>query len=208
MTEARIGLLGGTFNPIHCGHLILAERARAQFGLDRVLFIPNHVPPHRRIEADEMASKESRLIMCVMATLSNPAFHVSTIELDREGSSYTFDTVAALKKEIPSAGFHFICGADALTRHDWHRFPELMEMLDGLLLATRQEGIGDARRKVEKEAPEHSGKIRNVQMPIIEISATEIRNRVRKGESIRYFVPESVEEYIIRYGLYGGGAGG
>jgi len=197
------GFLGGTFNPIHNGHLLLAEEARAQFELDEVLFVPNHTPPHRQENNDWLLDGQTRFLMTVLATLHNPAFRVSGIELARGGVSYTVDTAEALRKERPSDRLYFICGADSLTEHHWHRFEDLMELLDGVLVSSRStEQFEKAYDRLKAHSPKTAGKLREIQMPAVDISSSDIRRRLSAGRSIRYLVPEAVDTYISRYRLY------
>ncbi len=199
----NIGFLGGTFNPIHYGHLLLAEAAREQFNLDLVLFIPNSVPPHRDSTGSELLEDAQRYVMTILATLSNPCFRVSRIELDRKGPSYTYDTLVLLRQQNPENQYYFIGGADSLIQHSWFRFDDLLEALDGFLLTSRgKDTVENAREKVNKTTPRFSHKIKEIQMAPVSISATEIRDRLRKGRSIRYLVPESVEQYIQKEKLY------
>lgn len=198
-----VGFLGGTFNPVHNGHLLLAEEARVQFHLDEVLFVPNHLPPHRSPNAEELIDGETRYIMTILATLSHPRFRVSPIELSRQGPSYTYDTMVELKKGQPENQYYFIGGADCLIHHTWHRFEELSELLDGFLLASRSPDRFDAAlQKVRLVSPAATRKFSEIKMAPVEIAATDIRRRIQAGQSIRYLVPESVGQFIERYRLY------
>jgi len=197
-----IGLFGGTFNPIHNGHLILAEEARIQHRLDLVLFIPNFIPPHRTHPALE-TSAELRYMMTVFATVSNPFFSVSDIEIKRQGLSYTVDTVLELKRQNPENRYSLITGADALTLHRWHRFKELLEAVESLLVADRStEGRDAVAEKLKQENPGLVEKLKAVTMTPVAVSSTEIRERIKNGSGIRYLVPESVEQFIERNLLY------
>jgi nicotinate-nucleotide adenylyltransferase len=199
----RVGLFGGSFNPIHLGHLILAETARVQYDLDWVVFIPNHLPPHRHPNQADWASDEDRFQMCSLAVEGNPFFQVSRIELERPGVSYTYDTVAQLKGKNQDTSYFFICGSDALTKYRWYRFEDLLEILESFLVACRGlEGKEGLFAKVKSEYPQFLQKIRDVQMPQVEISSTLIRQKIQKKESIRYLVPDGVVEYIETHQLY------
>ena len=203
MVGKRIGILGGTFNPVHLGHLILAETARIQFGLDQILLVPNHIPPHRSPRDEILVSSENRYNMLFLAALSNLNFEVSRLELDKEEISYTVHTVEALTKLRPKNHYFFICGADALLQHHWYRFSELAEKLEGFLLAPRQEeGIESVREKMKDRGFLAVEKIKRIEMIPIGISSTLIRTRIHERRSIRYFVPELVEDYIYRKKLY------
>lgn len=205
--KRSLGILGGTFNPIHMGHLMIAEEARSQFGLDQVLFIPNRVPPHRLHEKDDLASVEDRYTMCVLATTPNLSFSTSRIELEREGPSYSFLTVSQIKKEEPGAGLFFICGSDAVVHHEWYRFSEFLECLEGVILAPRAADSTDrALQRIKESAPNRElGK--TLSLSPIDISSSNIRERILRQTSIRYLVPEPVEQYITKHALYRGGKG-
>lgn len=201
--QKKLGFLGGTFNPIHYGHLCLAEESRTQFGLERILFIPNNIPPHRDAASRDFLGQEQRYIMTLLATLSNPNFSVSGIELKRNSVSYTVDTAIELKKIYPDHRIYFICGADALVHHAWHRLQDLLVLLEGVLIApSHGEQPQKAIQKIKAEYPEASPKLKEVEMSPVEISSTEIRNRIRTGRSIRYLVHSLVNQYIEHYALY------
>lgn len=201
--EDRIGLLGGTFNPIHYGHLLIAQEALAHFGLQRVLFIPNRQPPHRRQEAD-LASEEHRWAMATLAVTSHPRFYVSRLELEREGPSYTVDTVARVKAATPEAGLHFITGSDALMKYAWKDLDGLLSHLAAFVVATRPGfPLELLQQRLDSMDLANVRRIVALQVPGIEISSTMIRKRLSAGGSIRYLVPRAVEDYIVKHGLYG-----
>jgi nicotinate-nucleotide adenylyltransferase len=194
----RVGVLGGSFDPIHLGHLILAETAREQAGLDRVIFVP---AGYQWRKADhEMTPAAQRLEMVRQAIADHPNCEVSTIEIEREGPSYTDVTLEALRDADSSAEFFFILGYDALADlPHWHA-PQRVIELATLVVAGRP-------AEIASEAPQAAlGDLRAriiwLEMPAIEISATDIRERVGSGRSIRYLVPDSVMEYIASNGLY------
>lgn len=197
----QIGIMGGTFDPIHLGHLLTAEAVRDAMDLNEILFIPAAVPPHKRER--RIASPVHRLRMTMLATATNPHFRVSDIELHRAGPSYTVDTVDALRKEWGGdASFYFITGADAINDlATWHDVHELLHKCH--FVAARRQGTALARERLEEEfgalGREH---IHEVPTPELEISSTEIRRRVRRGASIRYMVPDAVADYIYKEGLY------
>ena len=199
--KQRIGIMGGTFDPIHLGHLLTAEAVRDAMGLHEILFIPASVPPHKR--GREIAPPEHRLRMVILATASNPCFRTSDIELRRKGPSYTVDTIDALKAERgDGAEFYFITGADAINELDtWHDAGALLQKCH-FVAATRQ------GTRLEKEALNLKfgtlgcERIHEVSTPELEISSTEIRRRVKRGASIRYMVPDAVTDYIEKEGLY------
>lgn len=196
-----IGLMGGTFNPIHLGHLYVAEEARIRLGLDRVVFIPNQVPPHRR-DLHDMAPARDRYAMVCMAISGNPDFSCSPIELERPEVSYTFDTISTLRERNPEHAFTFLSGADSLLV-DWHRLDDLLGLLESFVALTRP---GSTRQALEKRLDglglTNRGKVRWLEIPGLEISATDIRNRIRKGQAFRYLVCEPVHDHIRKSRLY------
>ncbi len=197
----RLGLMGGTMDPIHVGHLLVAEEARQALGLEEVVFIPAGQPWMK--PDGVMASGAHRLNMVRLAIGSNPFFRASALEVDRDGPSYTVDTLEALK-----AGGHkdddlyFILGADLLKDlHEW-RDPARMLELCSLVVAPR---VGyDAREAGGLESSSAGAPAGTVFLegPAVGVSSTDIRRRAAKGRSIRYMVPEAVARYIERYGLY------
>lgn len=198
MTQPRIGVLGGSFDPVHVGHLILAETACEQAGLDRVLFIPaGH--QWRKTER-EMTPARHRLEMVRLAIEDNPRFDVSSVEIEREGPSYTAITLEALRDENPARELAFILGRDALADlPHWHA-PERIVALAILLVAGR---LPDVRSGASQAvAAEIGARIEWLDMPAIEISSADIRGRARSGRSIRYLVPERVTDYIAAHRLY------
>ena len=190
----KLGIFGGTFNPPHLGHLIVAECVRDQLQLDRVLFIPSATPPNKRPESFVPAA--DRLAMTRMAIERNAAFEVSDLEAARGGISYTVDTVTALGAMFPRASLHLLIGADNLIEFEtWKSPDEILTMVD--LVAMARPGF-----EVEKTRAKYARQASYVKVPQIAISGTEIRRRVKMGRSIRYLVPREVEEYIRRHGLY------
>lgn len=193
--------MGGTFDPIHLGHLATAEAVRESFTLDEVLFIPSARPPHKL--AKNVTDEKHRLTMTLLATRSNKFFRVSDMELKRTGLSYTFDTMNELHKIFGSSTeLFFIIGADSLADlPDWYEARKLVEKCH--FIATTRQGVEVDFSEVEKffgaAATEH---IHRVTTPGFEISSTDIREKIRFGRSIKYLVPEVVEEYILKEGLY------
>jgi nicotinate-nucleotide adenylyltransferase len=194
----RLGVLGGSFDPIHLGHLILAETAREQLGLDRVIFVPTGYS-WRKAER-EMTAATHRCEMVKLAIAHSPEFELSTLEVDREGPSYTAVTLEALADANPGAELFFILGRDALVDlPNWHA-PERVVELATLAVATR----GDEGGMASSEAALGNlrARIAWLEMPAIEISATDIRQRMRFGRSVRHRVPAEVERYIEAHQLY------
>ena len=194
----KLGVLGGTFDPVHLGHLILAEVAREQLGLERVLFVPAG-QPWRKGERT-VATAEQRVAMLRLAMAGNASFELSTVELERPGPSYTVDTLQWLHEQRPGAELLFLLGADALVDlPHWHQ-PQRIQELATLAVARRS---GEPQTDLESEGhADRTGYLVPLDMPFVEISASEIRERVRSGRSIRYLVPDAVEAYIREQGLY------
>ena len=197
----KVGIMGGTFDPIHTGHLVTAEAVRDKLNLDEVLFIPSARPPHKL--GKHITSPEHRLAMTVLATCFHQKFRVSTIEIMRNGPSYAVDTIDSLKKEYENGTeFYFILGADAaLELSTWHNAQELIEKCN--FIAATREGTDIDIKAIEAQFPESAkGHILRVDTPKIEISSTDIRNKLKTGRSIKYLVPDTVEAYIRKERLY------
>jgi nicotinate-nucleotide adenylyltransferase len=203
VSKTKIGILGGTFDPIHMGHLIVAEDIRQKMGLGEVLFIPAGRPWLKIKEEKPVSPAEHRLAMVKLAIASNPYFKVSTIEIDRPGLSYSIDTVLELKAELGTgAEIHFIVGPDALAEFpQWKEPVRLLEICQVVGIGRPGHAQADLR-KLERSVPSASKRIMLINVPQIDISASEIRNRVAQGLSIRYLVPDSVEKYIAEHQLY------
>ncbi len=186
----KIGILGGTFNPIHYGHLILGEQVLGQLGLDRVILVPTYLPPHK--SGAGVIAAERRLKMAELAVEDNPHFEVSDIEVRRKGKSYTIDTLRAVKKNYPSAGLFFICGSDLVSEiPTWKDVGEIYKMATFVL--AKRPGYGkrlSGRRFVK------------IGVAQVDISSSLIRDLVREGRSIRYLTPDSVIRYIEKNELY------
>ena len=199
----KIGIMGGTFDPIHIGHLATAEAVRENFSLDEIIFIPAARPPHKL--GRNVADEYSRLTMTTLATRSNKFFRVSDMEIKRKGLSYTLDTMNELHEIFGrSTEIFFIIGADSLADlPKWHAARELVEKCH--FIATTRPGVDVDFFALEKffgtAAQEH---IHRITTPALEISSTDIREKVRRGRSIKYLVPELVEAYISKAGLYQG----
>lgn len=197
----RVGVLGGTFDPVHLGHLILAEEARAGLGLDRLLLMPA-AQPWRKAERD-VTSARHRLAMLQLAVADNPDFDVSTIEIDRGGPTYTAETLAALRSELgESAELIFIVGEDALLDMPHWRDPAGILRLARLGVAARPGNPPIDLPALERTLPRLGERILIISMPQIDISSTDIRRRVREDGTIRYLVPQPVQEYIAAHRLY------
>ncbi|HEX2947260.1 MAG TPA: nicotinate-nucleotide adenylyltransferase [Clostridia bacterium] len=198
----KTGIFGGTFNPIHNGHLIVAESVREQFDLDKVLFMPSGQPPHKR--DSEVIDPERRFEMVKLAVESNPGFEASRVEIDRAGFTYTVNTLQQLHAEYgANTSIYFIIGADVVPELvTWKDFRQVFELCE--FIAVLRPGFDKAA--FDKETSRISGDfgavIHTVDARLIDISSTEIRERCSGGESIRYLVPDGVREYIYKEGLY------
>jgi nicotinate-nucleotide adenylyltransferase len=212
--RGRLGLFGGTFDPVHVGHLDAAAAARAALALDRVLFIPSHVPPHRA--ADPRATMFHRFAMVALATDGEPAYGASDVELQRSGASYTFETLAALHEEgwTPSQLF-FVIGADAFAEiAQWRQFDQVVNGTNlavvgrtGVSLEAALDRTPSLRPQVRPIAragePSAGTGVYLIEAATRDVSSTSIRAALQAGQSIAHLVPEAVERHIIRHGLYG-----
>ncbi len=197
----RIGLLGGTFNPPHVAHLVCAQEAWVQLGLDRVLLLPVHTPPHKQADGDPGA--EHRVALCEAAVAGDERLGVSRAEVDVPGRSYTVDTLNRLHEARPEDQLTFIVGGDmAASLPEW-REPRTILDLCSIGVAAR-EGVGSEQvlERLDSELPGAAGRIQFFDMPRIDISSTLVRSRVAAGQPVRYLVPDAVAGYIDREGLY------
>jgi nicotinate-nucleotide adenylyltransferase len=193
-----IGIFGGTFDPIHFGHLRMAEEARDQLGLDRVLFVPNRVSPFKA--GGGVSPGELRAEMVRRAIADNPSFAISRVELDRPGPSYAIETVRALRDAHPDADLFFLSGTDAIKDLPAWREPEALLVLARFVAATRP-GV-DPGAVLAALPASWADRVTFIEMPGLDISATDLRARVRAGRSIRYLVPPPVEAFVRERGLY------
>lgn len=192
---SRIGLLGGTFDPPHLGHLVVAEVARVTLELAEVQFVVAGRPWMR----EDFSKAEHRVSMVQLAVKDNPAFRLDRREVDREGATYTADTLEALTVEIPEAALYFLVGADAAAKmEDWRSVEKALEL--ATFVAVTRPG-----HQVERKGP-ILGQLEWLEAPAIDISATELRRRFGAGEAVRYQLPRTVEEYVRYHGLYGAAA--
>ncbi|MBE3555161.1 MAG: nicotinate-nucleotide adenylyltransferase [Thermicanus sp.] len=189
----RVGVLGGTFDPLHIGHLIAAERVFDELKLDEIWFLPSHIPPHKLDHPPTPAVHRVEMVRRAIAPY--PEFHLCLVELEREGPSYTVDTMEQLRKEYPSYHFYFIMGADMVDYlPHWHRYEDLLAKVP--IVALKRPGF---------TLPKHvtwADQITFVPMPQLDLSSSEIRRMRREGKSIRFLVPDVVEHYIEEKGLY------
>lgn len=199
----NVGVLGGTFDPIHMGHLIIAEEVRARLGLGEVLFVPAGQPWLKLNNANSISSAEHRLEMVRLAIADEPAFRLSAMEIDRPGPSYTVDTIAELRSQIGADDkLFFILGWDNLNQLPrWHQ-PLRLVKLCRLVPVRRVDFASPDLDSLEAAIPGLSQSLVMLDTPQIEISSSEIRARVARGLSIHQLVPEPVERYVIEHGLY------
>jgi nicotinate-nucleotide adenylyltransferase len=185
--------MGGTFDPIHNGHLVAASEVAHQFGLDEVIFVPTGQPWQKGDR--EVSRAEDRYLMTVVATASNPRFTVSRVDIDRPGPTYTADTLTDLHAEHPDAELFFITGADALSQIlTWHRLDELFRLAHFIGVTRPGYELADAHLP--------DGAVTLIEVPAMSISSTDCRRRVAEGRPIWYLVPEGVVQYISKRGLY------
>lgn len=197
----KIGVMGGTFNPIHYGHLATAEAVRNKYDLDKIIFMPSGNPPHK--SKKEIIDKRHRYNMTMIATMSNTYFETSDIEIKREGMTYTVDTLEQLKKIHGNSQIFFITGADALCDIDSWKYLDKNFELATFVGATRP-GIeyDEVNQKIDQLKQKYNANILDIYVPSLDISSTDLRNRIKKIESIKYLLPENVEKYIYKNNLY------
>jgi len=200
MSREQIGLFGGTFDPPHLGHLILASEAYSQLGLDRLLWILTPEPPHKQDQA--ITTIAHRLAMVKLAIEGNPIFELSRVELDRPGPHYTLDTIELIAEQYPDADVTPIIGGDSLRDlPKWNRPKELLQACHWVGVM-RRPGEQEDLKALENELPGISTKIHYVDAPLLEIASREIRSRIADGKQFRYYLPPAVYEYIKKHHLY------
>ena len=193
----RIGVMGGTFDPIHHGHLVAAEEARWQFDLDQVVFVPTGRPWQKPVG---VSPAEDRYRMTVIATASNPAFTVSRLEVDHEGPTYTVDTLRRLRAQQPGdTRLFFITGADAVLQILTWKEPDQVLALAEFIAATRP---GFDLERLIGQVPGAAGRVHRIEIPALAISSSDLRSRVARGAPIQYLVPDEVARYIHDHALY------
>lgn len=198
----RLGIFGGAFDPVHNGHLLLAEQCREQCQLDEVWFVPTKIPPHK--DADSLSPDEDRVEMLKLATAGRSELVVSDIELNREKVSWTVDTLRQLRDERPDDELFLLIGADSLRDFPTWKEPEAIAELASVIAVNR--GEASLKELTTGLSPKLSDSVQVVTMPAISISATDLRRRVSEGKSVRYLVPRSVEEFIESRALFRGSA--
>lgn len=204
--KRKIGIMGGTFDPIHYGHLRAADEAHAALGLTEVLFIPTGIPPHKT--GQMVTSAEDRYLMTVLATTDCPYFSVSRIEIDREGTSYTADTLNALSKlpEYENSDFYFITGLDAVMNIlTWKDTGDILQKCKFVAVSR----YGYTHKLLQSElSKDFLDLIIPLEIPLLAISSTELRDRIKKNRSIRFLVPPLVDHFIEKNNLYKDSYGG
>ena len=199
--KKRVGIMGGTFNPIHLGHLIIAEAAYEAYNLDEVLFVPSGVSYMK--DQSEILDAKKRVHMTGLAIEDNPHFALSTIEIDRDGNSYSYETLETLRKQNPNTEYFFLVGSDTLFALETWKHPEILLPSCTILVAVRD---GVPMEKMQEHAKyleeKFGGSIKLLTTPNIEISATDIRNRLSQNRNVKYFVPDAVLDFINKYDLY------
>lgn len=197
----KIGIMGGTFNPIHMGHLIIAEKAREQSGLNKILFVPSGLPYMK--DCRQVLPGKIRTRMTELAIQNNPFFAVSTIEVDREGRTYTYETLETLRGQNPDTEYYFILGADSLWSIETWKYPERIFATCHILAAVRDEkSLEDMEKQSLYLKKTYHADIELLRTGHMEISSSAIRNLCKEEKSIRYLVPEAVYDYIIQNKLY------
>ncbi|MFH1612826.1 MAG: nicotinate-nucleotide adenylyltransferase [bacterium] len=192
-SQIKWGILGGTFNPIHNGHLIIAKEIQEIFSLEKILFIPSANPPHKKIE---IIDKSHRFNMVKLAISSNPNFSISDIEMKKSGKSYSIETIQKLKKKYPVIDFYFIIGIDAfLEIFKWKKALKLISICNFIVINRQGYKLEDISEKVKKQ-------VIIQEISNIDISSSKIRTLIKNKKSIKYLVPEKVEQYIEIKGIY------
>lgn len=198
----KIGIMGGTFDPIHIGHLILGEAAYEQFGLDEVWFMPAGNPPHKRNRIGR-ASDEQRVEMVRRAISSNPHFVLSLEEMNEDGYSYTYRTLERLNAQYTQSEFYFIIGADSLFDFDTWREPQRIADACKIVVATRNQISPEVFESVLNQRREQfHGSFLKLDTPNLDISSQTIRSWIKEHQTVRYYLPESVQNYIIDQRIY------
>lgn len=198
--KRKVGIMGGSFDPIHLGHLVVANEVLNIYKLDEIIFVPTGDPPHKKgLKAESF----HRLLMVNMAVLSNDKFSVSDIEIKNPGKSYTLNTLRELKKLYPDTEFYFITGTDAvIDLPSWHEPEEVLKLCS--FIAVSRPGISseEVKNKINEIQKKYGGTIELLQVPMLQISSTNIRERFALGISAKYLLPQAVEQYIIKNELY------
>jgi nicotinate-nucleotide adenylyltransferase len=200
----KIGLFGGTFDPVHNAHLFIAETVRDVAKLDRVVFLPVRSAHHRE---GPRASVDDRATMIRLAIAANPAFGLDLTDTDEKATGYTADLLPRMRALYPGDELYFIAGSDSVVHGNWQRVDEILSGLAGFLVAPRDDLGSDDLKAAFAGVPEHlRRKVRFIDLPLHTDSATTVRDRLEAGETVRYLVPEPVWRYIVEHKLYINGA--
>jgi nicotinate-nucleotide adenylyltransferase len=198
---SRLGIMGGTFDPIHYGHLVAAEGARYEYGLEKVIFIPAGQPPHKL--NIKLTEPWRRFEMTRLAVATNPYFQEMSIEIERPGPSYTIDTVLEISRLFPGAQVYFITGADAVFEIlSWKRVEQLLSICKFIAATRPGYNLDEMWRKRGTLSQDFKKNVFYMEVPALAISSTDIRQRVREGRPVKYLLPETVEEYITSNNIY------
>ena len=201
MDRRKIGILGGTFDPIHYGHLLLGEAAREQFNLDRVIFMPNNLTTYKNRK--EITSGDMRYQMVKMAIADNPYFTCSRLEVDKPEGTYSYDTIKQLQVMYAGDDIYFIVGGDSIISIDtWYRAPDLLKSCTILAAVRAGDDIAALDAKSKALESNYGADVRLMNFGRIDISSTDIRERIQNGRSVRYLLPENCIEFICMKGLY------
>ncbi|UMZ72885.1 nicotinate-nucleotide adenylyltransferase [Natranaerofaba carboxydovora] len=197
-----LGIMGGTFDPIHNGHLILAQEALNNFGLDHVVFMPSGIPPHK--DAKKVTAAEERYMLTVLATIENPNFSVNRYELEREGRSYSIHTLEYFQNILPKGSeLYFITGLDILLDiTTWKDYERVLDLCTFICARRPDFSFEELDKNIISKCPKIKWRVKYMDIPLMQISSTDIRDRCKKKKSIKYLVPSNVEEYIKKNGLY------
>lgn len=197
----KVGIMGGSFNPIHYGHLLLAESAYEQLGTERILFMPLKNPPHK--SSEELVSGEHRSDMVKLAIKDNPHFKISMLELARDGTTYTADSLSILKEDNPKTQYYFIVGADSFfALQNWKDPQRIFDLCTVAVAGRNLVPKNKLKQQLDFLRETYGARIAFIDMPAVGISSAMIRSRIIENKSIRYYVPEEVEEYIRELHLY------
>lgn len=191
MRFQRVGILGGTFNPIHIGHLVMAQHALEQLRLQKVIFVPTYLPPHKRSSSVILAKHRFKMVQ--LAIKGHPYFDISDCEIVREGKSYSIDTVRMFRTQLPkNIKLFFILGEDSLnTLHTWRRIDDLLEMVT--FVAAKRSGQSKIKPKI---------KVNFINMPVLDIASSDLRKRIAVKKTVEHLVPDNVLKYIQKRNLY------
>lgn len=199
--DKRVGIMGGTFDPIHYGHLLLAESAIEQYKLDEILFIPSGNPWLK--DSSQVLDKKTRVSMTGIAIEDNPHFALSTIEIDREGNSYSYETLEILREKNPSTCYYFILGADSLLDIEKWKHPDRLMKSCTLLTAVRDDcDMSALQKQIDYLKSTYDAQVEILPMKRMDISSTDIREKIKTGKSVRYLLPDFVREFIEKNHIY------